>query len=306
MGRLVVVSGASLQPSWKMRLSPPGEAWQDLGRGRVASFVQNETPEGAWCLLSGTRSDLAERLWPELCQAQRWAAGEVGGLSAHGTGNRHEAVAVTPPHSFPPMTPIAGGQEVRSQLGRFKGGQEPADTQQSRDGLHSHPAGDPRPAAMGRVRLLAPLGLVCCLLLLLGGSGGRRTPQGPWEEEQGPGAERGLWGRARYEAVKKHLGAVGALSKQYWQYLACKVWHEGCQEEEEEEKESSPGPGKHLLLSLPLPCPSGSEHPTSPSPWGHCPSPPKGHCSGYVPPHSVYPKYESLCAHLSELLPIMS
>lgn len=70
------------------------------------------------------------------CRRGRW-------LSARGTGDRHEAVAVTPPHSFPPMTPIAGSQEVRSQLGRFKGGQEPADTQQSRARLRSHPAGDP-------------------------------------------------------------------------------------------------------------------------------------------------------------------
>ncbi|KAK2543292.1 Tor3a [Columba livia] len=101
---------------------------------------------------------------------------------------------------------------------------------------------------MGRVRLPAPLGLVCCLLLLLGGSGGRGTAQGPGEEEEGPGAEGGLWGRAKYEAVKKHLGAVGALSKQYWQYVACKVWHEGCQEEEEEEKEPSAGPGWSLPL----------------------------------------------------------
>ncbi|XP_009645197.1 torsin-3A [Egretta garzetta] len=51
--------------------------------------------------------------------------------------------------------------------------------------------------------------------------------------------------------MKKHLGAVGALSKQYWQYLACKVWQEGCEEEEEEEeeeKEPSPGPGWSLPL----------------------------------------------------------
>ncbi|KAM6128567.1 torsin-3A [Phoenicopterus ruber ruber] len=103
---------------------------------------------------------------------------------------------------------------------------------------------------MGPGRLSACLGLACCLLLLLGGSGGlgsRGTPQGPWEEEQGPVVERGLWGRARYEAVKKHLGAVGALSKQYWHYLACKVWQKGCEEEEEKE-ESSPGPGWSLPL----------------------------------------------------------
>ncbi|NXS34065.1 TOR3A protein, partial [Pomatostomus ruficeps] len=93
-------------------------------------------------------------------------------------------------------------------------------------------------------------GLGCCilvLLLLLGGSGSPGTtppPRGPWAEEQGPVPERGPWGRARYEAVKKHLGAVGALSKHYWQYLACKVWQEGCEEEEKEkeERESSPIP----------------------------------------------------------------
>ncbi|NXS52034.1 TOR3A protein, partial [Brachypteracias leptosomus] len=104
---------------------------------------------------------------------------------------------------------------------------------------------------MGQGRLPAPLGLACCLLLL-GGSGGlgnRRTPTtGPWEEEQGPVAEGGPWGRARYEAIKKHLGTVGALSKQYWQYLACKVWKEGCEEEEEEEEELLPFPGWSLPL----------------------------------------------------------
>ncbi|NXB08371.1 TOR3A protein, partial [Cnemophilus loriae] len=99
---------------------------------------------------------------------------------------------------------------------------------------------------MGRGRLPAPRGLGCCilvLLLLLGGSGSPGTappPRGPWAEEQGPVPERGPWGRTRYEAVKKHLGAVGALSKQYWQYVACKVWQEGCEEEkEQEERESS-------------------------------------------------------------------
>ncbi|XP_074689080.1 torsin-3A [Strix aluco] len=105
---------------------------------------------------------------------------------------------------------------------------------------------------MGQGRLPARLGLACGLLLLLpGGSGGlgsRGTAtRGPWEEEQGPVAEGGPWGRARYEAVKKHLGAVGALSKQYWQYLACKVWQEHCEEEEEEEQ-SSPSPGWSLPL----------------------------------------------------------
>ncbi|XP_051481765.1 torsin-3A [Apus apus] len=91
------------------------------------------------------------------------------------------------------------------------------------------------------------MGLSSCLLLLLlllGGSGGRDSrgtpPRGAWEEEGE------LWGRARYEAVKKHLGAVGALSKKYWQYLACKVWHDGCEEEKEEE--SSPRPGWSLPL----------------------------------------------------------
>ncbi|XP_063199186.1 torsin-3A isoform X2 [Chroicocephalus ridibundus] len=155
-------------------------------------------------------------------------------------------VAVTPPHRFPPATPIAGGQEVRSRLGRFKGGREPTDTQQGRGRVRSHPTGDPAPTAMGQGRLR--LGLACCLLLLLlGGSGGlgsQGVARGPWEEEQGSVAEGGPWGRARYEAVKKHLGAVSALSKQYWQYLACKVWQQGCEEEEE----SSPRPGWSLPL----------------------------------------------------------
>ncbi|NXP71019.1 TOR3A protein, partial [Ramphastos sulfuratus] len=101
---------------------------------------------------------------------------------------------------------------------------------------------------MGQDALWLPLGMACCLLLLLlGGSGGlgnRGTPptpptRGPWEEERGPVAEVGPWRRVKYEAVKKHLGSLGALSKQYWQYLACKVWQEGCKEEEEEEERES-------------------------------------------------------------------
>uniref|UniRef100_A0A8B9N130 Torsin-3A n=1 Tax=Accipiter nisus TaxID=211598 RepID=A0A8B9N130_9AVES len=104
------------------------------------------------------------------------------------------------------------------------------------------------------------LGLACWLLLPLllllgGGSGGPGSrgpppppppPRGGREEEQGPVAEGGPWGRTGYEAVKKHLGAAGALSKQYWQYLACRVWQEGCGEEEEEEEESGPSPGWSL------------------------------------------------------------
>ncbi|NXQ43787.1 TOR3A protein, partial [Catharus fuscescens] len=84
------------------------------------------------------------------------------------------------------------------------------------------------------------------LLLLLGGSGSPGTtppPRPPWAEEQGPGPEGTPWGTVRYEAVKKHLGAVGALSKQYWQYLACKVWQEGCEEgEKQREREGETGP----------------------------------------------------------------
>ncbi|KAM7014072.1 torsin-3A [Passerculus sandwichensis] len=101
---------------------------------------------------------------------------------------------------------------------------------------------------MGPARLPAPRGLGCfvlVLLLLLGGSGSPGTtppPRAPWAEEQGAVPEGAPWGRVRYEAVKKHLGA---LSKHYWQYLACKVWQEGCEEEEKQqgEREASPIPG---------------------------------------------------------------
>ncbi|NWU94621.1 TOR3A protein, partial [Upupa epops] len=97
---------------------------------------------------------------------------------------------------------------------------------------------------MGQHRLLSRLGLALCLLLLLGGTGGRAGQQ------QGPVEERGPWGRARYEVMKKHLGAVGALSRQYWHYLACRVWKEDCEEEETEEaeEESSPRPSWSLPL----------------------------------------------------------
>ncbi|XP_061860285.1 torsin-3A isoform X2 [Colius striatus] len=79
-----------------------------------------------------------------------------------------------------------------------------------------------------------------CLLLLLLLAGGAA----PWGAQRGAG-ERG--GTARYEAVKKQLGAVGAVSKQYWQYLACKVWQEGCEQEKEEESSPSPGWGLPLV-----------------------------------------------------------
>ncbi|NXK92465.1 TOR3A protein, partial [Formicarius rufipectus] len=49
-------------------------------------------------------------------------------------------------------------------------------------------------------------------------------------------------------AVKKHLGAVGALSKRYWHYLACKVWQEGCEEKEEEQGENGLSTGWSLPL----------------------------------------------------------
>ncbi|XP_027596469.1 torsin-3A [Pipra filicauda] len=111
--------------------------------------------------------------------------------------------------------------------------------------------------AVGQDGPPAGLGLGCCVLvvlLLLGGSGSPGTPPPPratWAERQGHAGEGAPRGRANlegYEAVKKHLGAVGALSKQYWQYLACKVWQEGCEEEKEEQKEPGPSPGWSLPL----------------------------------------------------------
>ncbi|NWW44986.1 TOR3A protein, partial [Pedionomus torquatus] len=92
-------------------------------------------------------------------------------------------------------------------------------------------------------RLPARLALACCLLLLGGSAvlGSHGTPRGPWEEEQGPVAEGVPWGRVKYEAVKKHLRAVGALSKQYWQYLVCKMWQEECEEKKEEKSRPRPG-----------------------------------------------------------------
>ncbi|NXX85846.1 TOR3A protein, partial [Urocolius indicus] len=83
----------------------------------------------------------------------------------------------------------------------------------------------------------------CLLLLLLlaRGAGGTGSA-GPWGGQRGTDEQ---WGRARYEAVKKQLGAVGAVSRQYWQYLAYKVWQEGCEQKEKEE-ESSPSQGKLL------------------------------------------------------------
>ncbi|NXY86073.1 TOR3A protein, partial [Alcedo cyanopectus] len=104
---------------------------------------------------------------------------------------------------------------------------------------------------MGLRRLLPPLGLACCLLLL-GGSGvlGNRgtTTRRPCEEGPDPVAEREPWSLLRYGTVKKHLKALGALSKKYWHYLVCKVWKEGCQEEKGKKKELVLFPGWSLPL----------------------------------------------------------
>ncbi|XP_071421068.1 torsin-3A [Pithys albifrons albifrons] len=110
---------------------------------------------------------------------------------------------------------------------------------------------------MGQGEPPARLGLGCCLLGLLallalrGGSGSPGSPPPPRAVRhrptgQGQGQPSSA-GHGGYEAVKKHLGAVGALSKQYWQYLACKVWQEGC-EEKEEQREPGPSPGWSLPL----------------------------------------------------------
>uniref|UniRef100_A0A8D2PKE6 Torsin family 3 member A n=1 Tax=Zosterops lateralis melanops TaxID=1220523 RepID=A0A8D2PKE6_ZOSLA len=43
--------------------------------------------------------------------------------------------------------------------------------------------------------------------------------------------------------ARSHLGTVGALSRQYWRYVACRLWQEGCQEEEKREgREAAPIP----------------------------------------------------------------
>lgn len=127
----------------------------------------------------------------------------------------------------------------------------------------------PSPPAMGQARLPARRGLGCCvlvLLLLLGGSGSPGTPpppRGPRPQEPGPEPEGGPWGRGRYEAVRSHLGTVGALSRQYWRYVACRLWQEGCQEEEKREgRKAAPIPSKPCpvlsrVLSLFLSSPAG-------------------------------------------------
>lgn len=138
---------------------------------------------------------------------------------------------------------------------------------------------------MGRSRLLSRLGLAACLLLLLGGSeslGSQEKQQGPWEEDRRAVTEAAPWARARYEAVKKHLGAVGALSKQYWQYLACKVSQEGC--EEEGKRKAGPSPGK--LPPLPFLCPgnsSGTKRFPVPA-WGSAPPAPVAAAGMGLPP----------------------
>ena len=251
------ISPAQLEE--KPLASPPGEGWQDLGRGRGPSFVQNRDRRGAGSLLPGTGPGFAAWRWQEPCQAWRspFAGRGTGGREAIGVRRGGDAT----PQLFPSdSNGRRAGSEITGSGGLREAGSLRTPSR-AEAGSAPTPPGDPRPAAMGQGRLPAHLGLACCLLLLGGsgslGSRGTKATRGPWEEEQGPVVEGGPWGRARYEAVKKHLGAVGALSKQYWQYLACKVWQEGCEEgeQEEEEEESSPSPGKHLPPFSPSPMP---------------------------------------------------
>ncbi|NXC25574.1 TOR3A protein, partial [Campylorhamphus procurvoides] len=44
--------------------------------------------------------------------------------------------------------------------------------------------------------------------------------------------------------------AVGALSRQYWRSLACKVWQEGCEEQKQQEEQKEPGPSPGWSLPL--------------------------------------------------------
>ncbi|XP_053100080.1 torsin-3A [Hemicordylus capensis] len=77
-----------------------------------------------------------------------------------------------------------------------------------------------------------------CLCFALMGAQGQARQGRPWERrEEGQGSST-LLGNAHYERLQKQLGTVSALSKRYWQFLACRLWQEEeeeCQEQEEEE-----------------------------------------------------------------------
>lgn len=59
----------------------------------------------------------------------------------------------------------------------------------------------------------------------------------PWGRREKSQEGSILLGKESYEKWQQHLGAVSALSKRYWLFLACMLWQQECEEEVEEEKE---------------------------------------------------------------------
>ncbi|XP_019357361.1 PREDICTED: torsin-3A isoform X1 [Gavialis gangeticus] len=78
--------------------------------------------------------------------------------------------------------------------------------------------------------------LTCALLLLLwrsNGLVGRGRHWAPKEDQaHAIGKEMQL---GHDETMKRRLGTMHALSRQYWQYLACGLWQAGCEGEEDEQ-----------------------------------------------------------------------
>ncbi|KAJ6657405.1 hypothetical protein lerEdw1_002572 [Lerista edwardsae] len=72
------------------------------------------------------------------------------------------------------------------------------------------------------------------------GAGGHARQGGPWERREESQEGSILLGKEHYEKWQQHLGAVSALSKRYWLFLACRLWQQECEEEEEEEEKEMP------------------------------------------------------------------
>ncbi|XP_053247266.1 torsin-3A isoform X4 [Podarcis raffonei] len=67
------------------------------------------------------------------------------------------------------------------------------------------------------------------------GAQGQARQSKPWERRDAAQSSA-LQGSEHYERLRNHLGTMRALSRRYWQLLACRLWQEDCEEEEVAEK----------------------------------------------------------------------
>nr|XP_028588200.1 torsin-3A isoform X2 [Podarcis muralis] len=77
--------------------------------------------------------------------------------------------------------------------------------------------------------------LFFCLCFLLTGAQGQARQSKPWERRDAAQSSASQ-GSEHYERLRSHLGTMRALSRRYWQLLACRLWQEDCEEEVVAEK----------------------------------------------------------------------